>query len=452
MDRTPREDKRLKALGLALLAAAAAAFLWAWAPAPTAGTEAVAQPSYTRLAGWGAGAAMVGGLGLWLLVLGCGGLAPRQDERRRRSLGWQLMLLVCGVPLVVLGMLSEAAGEGDDEMLWSLLGMVALVAVIALWRRVLRHEVPSADELLLRDPRAPVLYLRSFKDDSALVLHGGAAGWLDRAAGALAVATPEQELAWCLQRVGPVVAIGKPGEPLPELGAARLYVAHEAWQAKVCELMQAAALVVLRVGDSPGVLWEVEQALALLPRQRLVLAMIGTRRVAGALEAPLAAALGGDLRSALAAAPPSGWRARVQTPAVRIGSLVCFAADGTPHVVPVRNLPQRWQTWAWFAAGSVFRPSAPPIMDAWHAVEQALRGCLPLPRRRVRRAVAVALAVAFGYAGAHWLYLGRRKRVKWYLLLAPLALLYAWWEAIGMLWMEESEFARRYADAAARES
>ena len=49
----------------------------------------------------------------------------------------------------------------------------------------------------------------------------------------ISVRTPEQELADILEHVGPVVAVGKPGEPLPELGAARLYVSHDEWQGKV---------------------------------------------------------------------------------------------------------------------------------------------------------------------------------------------------------------------------
>ena len=69
-------------------------------------------------------------------------------------------------------------------------------------------------------------------------------------------------MAEILAHVGPVVAIGKPGEPLPELGAARLYVADDQWQAKVIELMGKAALVVIRLGASPGLLWEIEQSLA----------------------------------------------------------------------------------------------------------------------------------------------------------------------------------------------
>ena len=95
-----------------------------------------------------------------------------------------------------------------------------------------------------------------------------------------------------LGRVGPVVAIGKPGEPVPQLGAARLYVAHDVWQSRVIELMAIAGLVVVRVGSSPGVLWEIEQALAHVPRQRLVFAILGGSTIAPELVTRLVPVLG----------------------------------------------------------------------------------------------------------------------------------------------------------------
>jgi fatty-acyl-CoA synthase len=88
-----------------------------------------------------------------------------------------------------------------------------------------------------------------------------------------------------LAQIGPVVAIGKPSEPVPQLGAACLYVSNDEWQRKVAELMAAARLVVVRVGASPGLLWEIEQALAKLPRQRLALAVLGGSAVAPELVA-----------------------------------------------------------------------------------------------------------------------------------------------------------------------
>ena len=47
------------------------------------------------------------------------------------------------------------------------------------------------------------------------------------------ISDPEQELAALLQSVGPVIGIGQPGETLPDLGAARMYVSDDAWRATV---------------------------------------------------------------------------------------------------------------------------------------------------------------------------------------------------------------------------
>jgi hypothetical protein len=64
-----------------------------------------------------------------------------------------------------------------------------------------------------------------------------------------------------------VVEIGRPGEPLPELGAARLHIADDRWQAEVLSLMDRAALVVLRIDRSRGVVWEIDQSLPRLLRR-----------------------------------------------------------------------------------------------------------------------------------------------------------------------------------------
>ena len=85
------------------------------------------------------------------------------------------------------------------------------------------------------------------------------------------VFTIEQELTRVLSRVGPVVAIGRPGDSLPELGAARLYARDDEWRAKVSELMLRARLVVIRAGPTPGLQWEIEEASRLLPPERVVL-------------------------------------------------------------------------------------------------------------------------------------------------------------------------------------
>jgi hypothetical protein len=72
--------------------------------------------------------------------------------------------------------------------------------------------------------------------------------------------------------VGPVISIGRPGERLPELGTSRIYVANDAWQRAVQYFLEQAAAVVVLVGRSTGVTWEIQTALATVPREKLLFA------------------------------------------------------------------------------------------------------------------------------------------------------------------------------------
>jgi hypothetical protein len=105
---------------------------------------------------------------------------------------------------------------------------------------------------------APVLYLRSFDDDrTAARLRGQQ--------------TEEESLASVLGQIGPFIAVGRPGEPLPEVGATRMYLADAEWQGKVESLLQTARLVVIRTGRTASLGWEVSRAARLLTPERLLL-------------------------------------------------------------------------------------------------------------------------------------------------------------------------------------
>jgi hypothetical protein len=104
-----------------------------------------------------------------------------------------------------------------------------------------------------------VLYLRSFADDVATsrFMAGGL--------------TAEEHFARILNQVGPLVAVGSPGEEQPELGAYRLYLDQSEWQESVAILMGRAKLVVIRTGLSDGLSWEIERAVGLVEPQRLLI-------------------------------------------------------------------------------------------------------------------------------------------------------------------------------------
>ena len=69
----------------------------------------------------------------------------------------------------------------------------------------------------------------------------------------------------------PMVTVGRPDEASPAVGAVRMYLPRDDWQAPVRELMRRARPVVVVLGDGPGVLWELNEAMRILPPERLVL-------------------------------------------------------------------------------------------------------------------------------------------------------------------------------------
>ena len=72
----------------------------------------------------------------------------------------------------------------------------------------------------------------------------------------------EAAIAKELSALGPLVAIGQPGEHLPPLGAARGYYADEDWQGAVLGWTARARMVALIAGRTEGVVWELRQLIA----------------------------------------------------------------------------------------------------------------------------------------------------------------------------------------------
>jgi hypothetical protein len=133
--------------------------------------------------------------------------------------------------------------------------------------------VPNAFVLMERDRRPPVLYLRPFAMDGSYS-RNEVLELLAKVSPLSAVSrrlSYEEQLVETAKCVGPVVAVGRPGEELPELGAARMYLPDQIWQSTVRDVMSKARLVILRIGDTPGVIWEFTTALELVSPENLVL-------------------------------------------------------------------------------------------------------------------------------------------------------------------------------------
>jgi hypothetical protein len=160
---------------------------------------------------------------------------------------------------------SKTLGLGPDtiSLLTALSGLVLLVLgalsvrLARIWART------SATRQRRRDRRPPILYLRSFYDD-ALPLPAVLTArrpflelFLPRGSDPF-----EESVAWELAPYGPVVAIGQPGRPLSSLGAARDRLSAEEWQLGVAARMAEARAVVMVIGATDGVRWELGHIVA----------------------------------------------------------------------------------------------------------------------------------------------------------------------------------------------
>lgn len=147
---------------------------------------------------------------------------------------------------------------------WFFAILTFVLALIArnLIFRIRRMNAKDVTAVRLLDKRPPIILLRSFSDDLTPVRTsvsernpkmdpqdlnpiGDAESW-----------TLEQSLERLLLKYGPVIAIGRPGEKLPPLGAAREYVENDKWRAKVEEYVGTAGYVVFILGASAGLEYE----------------------------------------------------------------------------------------------------------------------------------------------------------------------------------------------------
>jgi hypothetical protein len=154
--------------------------------------------------------------------------------------------------LIALGLLQQALGL----RLGALIGQAAGLAGLWTFYRAMRHAKLRASELRARDARKPVLILREFADDAL-----GAARF-DQGRSFEHFFTAE------LDRIGPTISVGRPGERLAPLGASRDYLDGADWKHAVGTMIEQSALAVFVLGASENLLWEFRQTIAAGGRQR----------------------------------------------------------------------------------------------------------------------------------------------------------------------------------------
>jgi len=183
--------------------------------------------------------------------------------------------------LIGLGLVSSLAAGGTvvcDEAggmrLTSLrfaTGASLLVAGLLLVRIARRAASRRSADLLAADSRAPVLYLRSFSEDSMRIHteRWARRTWFDRLFG------PEWErfeqvVAWHLWSYGPVIAIRRPGGSRQPVGAAREELDRDKWTHQIDEWLVSARLIVMTLGQTVGLQWEINRIRELGIRGKLL--------------------------------------------------------------------------------------------------------------------------------------------------------------------------------------
>ena len=213
---------------------------------------------------------------------------PLPNGRRLIRYGWTLRLAgtVVGLTSYLLfrvGLTSDQIPRMLTVLWWARAvgGLVGLFLGLRLWaagrRLVVRGKRHSADAIESFESLSGtrfVLYLRPFTNDQLMAalnadVQGG--GAQVQSLFFLSGLTQEELLVRRFARFGRVVAIGRPGELLPPVGAVRGQLPLDDWQGTVSSLIAQAHVVLMAAGPGPGTVWEFTEAVRCLDPTRLVL-------------------------------------------------------------------------------------------------------------------------------------------------------------------------------------
>jgi hypothetical protein len=276
-------------------------------------------------------------------------------------------LKLAGLALLVAGGLVYGLLGDPEENPLALLGPVIMIggALLHFRSRQLAARATAAESNPVQSgaDRAQVLYLRAFATDPwspVKILMSG-------------LSTEEEQLGAVLETFGKLVAIGRPGEPLPLPGAQRVYASNDDWQRRVVELMQACELVVIRAGAGSGLSWEFQQLFARLRPEQVVILLL---RTSASDYAELAQMLKRGFDVSLPDVPRLGWLSALVD--VREGradlrpGFVCFSAGWRPRFLP---LPRTLMRLGYNDLLGPFNDALRPVFDA-HRIAWRPRGRL----------------------------------------------------------------------------
>lgn len=207
--------------------------------------------------------------------------SPRQPYRNRAA---GRVLQTAGFLIGFMGVVFIFGSDRyDDAADMVLYGLGAVAGGYYVWFRGTRIASVSAEQLLTEDRRDPVVFIRSFGEEERSYSVRSLMGLVRRTlvdpklfsryfqAGA-SFWGPMQQFQFnrLFREIGPFIAIGKPGEKIPGMGAARMYVSDDRWQSVVGGFFRKARLVVVQPGTTPGLQWEINEMKQVVPPEKIL--------------------------------------------------------------------------------------------------------------------------------------------------------------------------------------
>jgi hypothetical protein len=194
---------------------------------------------------------------------------------------------------------------------------------------VAKDKASRVKELLMTREYSPVLYLRSFSDDE--IMAETPTTYDFRGVHLPRLSTEEEHLEKAVSDIGPFVAIANPNEDLPQLGAARIKADENSWRNTVKDLMRKSQLVIFRVGEGLNLWWEIETALEVVKRERLLFLIPNDESVFETFQQ--------KLQSLISKNVPNLPQAELLP--VSIGAILYFSSEGEPYLSRLRSAGAR---------------------------------------------------------------------------------------------------------------
>jgi hypothetical protein len=191
---------------------------------------------------------------------------------------WWLLFIILGVyfsiiiPLIISGATSDQISP-YTMILGLTLGFLMVNFLIVFNRKNAKNTLETGEELLARDQRKPILFLRSFLDEKNLVFQPLKRLYNYNHKEAYQVKTTFEDLIspYINEHFGPFIALGNPEDTLPSFGASKIYLPEDNWQKRVAELCHQSKFIIVVEALTEGLVWELGYIKNNIPASKLSL-------------------------------------------------------------------------------------------------------------------------------------------------------------------------------------